>query len=103
MVVILQTITSYSPVDIPQTKSLTQNILTWIPTHCFDKNMIDQSTGVEPSLNPATHVKISLLLILVLGSISDLRDNKDILPMMGFNYNFLPLLRKNLGTKISGN
>ena len=42
-----QTITSYFPVDVPHIKLLAQNILICISTHCFDKNMINKSSGVE--------------------------------------------------------
>ena len=36
--------------DIPHIKLRTQNMLTWIPTHTFfDKNVINQSTGVKAS------------------------------------------------------
>ena len=47
--------------------------------------MIDQSTGVEASKPHHTHW-ISLLLTLILGSASDLRSNKDILLVVGFNF-----------------
>ena len=83
MVIIPWTITSYCPVDIPHIKLLTQSIFSCIPTNVFGKKHDDQSTGVE-----ANHTRrISLLLAFVLGSTLDSYNYKDILLMVGFNYN----------------
>ena len=93
MVVIPRTITSYCPVDINghSTHQVVYSkhtyIIICIPTHSFDKKH-DRSKHWDISqLNPTTS-RISLLLTLVLGSASDSCNNKDILLVVGFNYNF---------------
>ena len=69
--------------DIPHIKLFTQNILTCIPTHNFDKKHDRSKYWGISQLNPT----LSLLLTPVLSSTLDSRNNKDILLVVGFNYN----------------
>ena len=77
--------------DIPHIKLLTQNIRTCIATHSFDKKH-DRSKplGYKP-VKPHHTRRIFLLLTLVLGSASDSCDDKDILLVVGFNYNLMSI------------
>ena len=97
MVVIPQAITSYFPVDIDwhSTPKVANFIHTYL--HAFQGIVLikkTESTGVETSINPTMYTRrISLLFTLVLSFTSDLRNNIDILLMMGFNYNFHRILQ----------
>jgi len=82
--------------DIPHIKLFTQDMLTCIPTQSFDKkhdrSNIIKALGYKPAKSNHT-CRISLLLTLVLSSALDLCNNKDILLVVGFNYNFQHIVK----------